>query len=253
VIIPTYNERENIVPLLKRVSPLADEVIVVDDNSPDGTGALASQFGGNVRTIIRPGKLGLSGAVLRGIEESRNDEVIVMDADFSHPPNIIPKIAASLKDHDIVIASRKKIIGWGAERHLASKVATLLAQVLFFRSKIGDPMSGFFGTKKSVIDQYEDKVSPYGYKVLFTVVKNYVRDYGYDRIASVDYTFVNRRFGDSKLSINEVVDYLRSLVRVKIPAPRMKLPKTVFCPSFALRNETPSTATGYCSFIMRIV
>jgi dolichol-phosphate mannosyltransferase len=251
VIIPTYNESENIVPLLKRVSPLADEVIVVDDNSPDGTGMLARQFGGNVRTIIRPGKLGLSGAVLQGIKEARDDDVIVMDADFSHPPSIIPKIVDSLKDHDIVIASRERIIGWGAERHLASKVATLLAQVLFFRSKIGDPMSGFFGTKKSVIEEYGGKVSPRGYKVLFTIVRNYVRDYGYDRIASLDYTFVNRRFGDSKLSMNEIVDYLRSLIRTKAPAPSMNIPDVVFRSSLTLRNEAPSS--GYCSFAMRVL
>jgi dolichol-phosphate mannosyltransferase len=249
VIIPTYNESKNIVPLLEKVCPLADEVIVVDDNSPDGTGELATRFGGNVRTIIRPAKMGLSGAVLCGIKEARDDDVIVMDADFSHPPSVIPKIVASLRDHDIVIASREKIVGWGAERHLASKVATLMAQVLFFGTKIGDPMSGFFGTKKSIIEQYEDRVSPRGYKVLFSVVKNYVRDYGYGRVASVDYTFVNRRFGDSKLSMNEIVDYLRSLVQVKTP--KVRIPKIAFHVSPAISNN--AMATGYCSFIMRIL
>jgi dolichol-phosphate mannosyltransferase len=244
VIIPTFNESQNIVPLLKRVSPLANEVIVVDDNSPDGTGELAAQFGGNVRTIVRPSKLGLSGAVLCGIKQASEDEVIVMDADFSHPPNVVPRIAESLKNNDIVIASRQKIIGWGAERHLASKVATIIAQVLFFRRKIGDPLSGFFGTRKSIIEEYRDKVSPRGYKVLFSFVKNYVRDYGYKRIANIDYTFVNRRFGDSKLSMNEVVDFLRSVVRIN--APSIKLPRPIFHPSFGPTGGIPSFGYWQC-------
>jgi dolichol-phosphate mannosyltransferase len=124
-----------------------------------------------------------------------------------------------------------------------------MAQVLFFRSKIGDPMSGFFGTKKSIIEEYENRVSPRGYKVLFSVVKNYVHDYGYSRVASVSYTFVNRRFGDSKLSMNEIVDYLRSLVKVK--SPNVKLPRPVFDISSAVNNN--AMTTGYCPFIMRVV
>jgi dolichol-phosphate mannosyltransferase len=251
VVIPTYNECENIVPLLERVTPLADEVIVVDDNSADGTGQLARSFGGNVKTIIRPSKMGLSSAILRGVSEARDEDIIVMDADFSHPPDVIPQIATSLMDHDIVIASRDKIIGWGAQRHLASKVATLLAQALFFRGRIDDPMSGFFGAKKSILQKYGDKVSPRGYKALFTIMKHYVHDCGYDRVTSVDYTFINRRCGDSKLSMNEIVDYLRSLINVKVPAPSLKLPRLVFEPSYAMHERVQPS--GYCSFVMRVL
>jgi hypothetical protein len=154
-------------------------------------------------------------------------------------------------DHDIVIASRDKIIGWGAQRHLASKVATLLAQALFFRGRIDDPMSGFFGAKKSILQKYGDKVSPRGYKALFTIMKHYVHDCGYDRVTSVDYTFINRRCGDSKLSMNEIVDYLRSLINVKVPAPSLKLPRLVFEPSYAMHERVQPS--GYCSFVMRVL
>jgi hypothetical protein len=111
-------------------------------------------------------------------------------------------------------------------------------------------MSGFFGTRKSVIEEYRDKVSPRGYKVLFSVVKNYVRDYGYDRIANIDYTFINRRFGDSKLSMNEVVDFLRSVVKVKPPS--IKLPGPVFHPSFGPRIEVPPFEPWQCKRILAL-
>ncbi len=251
VVIPTYNECENIVPLLECVAPLAEEVIVVDDNSVDGTGQMAMDFGGNVRVVIRPCKMGLSSAILRGFNEAREDDVIVMDADFSHPPSVVPEIAEALKTHDIVIASRDKIIGWGVRRHLVSKVATALAQILYFRGRINDPMSGFFGAKKSIVERYEDSVSPQGYKALFAIMRNYVHDYGYDGIASVNYTFINRKFGGSKLSMPEIMDYIRSLFKGKIPMPSLKIPIPLVQPSYTALDRIQSS--GYCSFMMRIL
>nr|MDO8100856.1 glycosyltransferase [Candidatus Njordarchaeota archaeon] len=213
VVVPTYNESENIIPLLKRLSKLADDVVVVDDNSPDGTGLMASEFGRNVKTIVRSCKMGLNGAILRGVLETQNDDVIVMDADFSHPPGLIPQIRDALENHNIVIASRTRVIGWGIQRHLISKIAELLAQVLYFRWKVSDPMSGFFGAKRSVIKKYSGGVSPQGYKLLFAMLKNYVRENGYSGITKVDYVFVDRRRGKSKLSMKVVMDYFKSVFK----------------------------------------
>jgi dolichol-phosphate mannosyltransferase len=213
VVVPTYNECENIAPLLKQLANLVDEVIVVDDNSPDGTGLIARNFGRNVRTIIRPGRMGLNGAIVKGILEAKDDGVIVMDADFSHPPSVIPRIKEALRDHDIVIASRSRVIGWGFRRRLMSEAANFLARVLFFRWKIQDPMSGFFGIKRSVVEEYRDKISPRGYKVLFAIIRHYILEHDNNGIASVDYTFVNRTRGKSKLSAIEVMDYVKSFLK----------------------------------------
>lgn len=213
-IVPTYNERANIVQLLNQLVEVVDKVVVVDDNSPDGTGRLARQYGnGAVKTVIRPRKMGLNGAVLRGALETNDENLIVIDGDLSHPPSVIPLIAESLKNHDIVIGTRSRIIGWGFRRRLMSTVATLLAQVLHFRWGVKDPMSGFFGVKKSILQRYRDRISSRGYKVLFTILDNYYRKDRHNRITGINYTFINRRHGDSKLSMNEITNYVRSVFR----------------------------------------
>lgn len=210
IVVATYNERETIIPLLKQLIECGGEVIVVDDSSPDGTGLLAEKFGGKVKTIIRPQKMGLNGAVVRGALEARGRDVIVMDADMSHPLALIPKIIEALKASDIVIANRSHIIGWGFTRHAVSKIAGMLAQIVYFRWKVKDPMSGFFGIRKAIIQKYSRWVSLPGYKILFTILQHYTREHGYRNITSVNYTFINRKVGKSKLSMKVIMDYLRS-------------------------------------------
>jgi len=102
-----------------------------------------------------------------------------------------------------------------------------LAQLLFFRWKLGDPMSGFFGMKKRIIEKYRDRVSPRGYKFLFTIAKHYIRENHCNRVASVDYVFINRRCGESKLSMNEITDYIKSIFGSDKPA-RKRKPKKAF-------------------------
>ena len=166
IILPTYNESQNIVSMLKSISEnipkdLFTETIVVDDNSPDGTGKIVEDYIQNFKKIAentidvihRKAKNGLSSAILNGIQNAKGDTIIVMDSDFSHPPQIIPKLIDALKQYqcDLVVASRYitggNIQGWTVKRKLLSKVATLIAKKgLGVKTK--DPMSGFFAFKK---------------------------------------------------------------------------------------------------------
>jgi len=146
IIIPTFNESENICNLLKSIKkylPKIDiEAIVVDDNSTDGTGKIVEEYiksmkkiaGYSISVINRKTKEGLSSAILNGLENSKGDTVVVMDSDLSHPPQIIPKMLETIKQTqcDIVVASRYvkggAIQGWPFKRKLLSMVATKIAK-----------------------------------------------------------------------------------------------------------------------------
>lgn len=216
IVLPTYNEKESIERIVKEIfnvcreNDLDAEVIVVDDNSPDGTGEIAvklrKQY--NLQVLIRKNKRGLSSAVLDGFELTRGELLGVMDADLSHPPELIPKLLKPItnKGADFVIGSRYvkggSIKNWTAKRKTISKVATLLARPL---TKIKDPMSGFFFIRREVIEGV--KLSPRGYKIgLEILVKG-----NYKNVVEVPYTFRDRSYGKSKLDAKEYKNYLSHL------------------------------------------
>ncbi len=223
VIIPTYNESQNIIKMLDIVStslpPSANaEIIVVDDNSPDGTSKVAEEYargswarnGCEIKVINRKGERGLSSAVLAGIRASVGDSVVVMDSDFSHPPETIIKMLDELKksDCDIVVASRYvdggSITGWPFKRKLISKGATKIAQ----RSlgiKIKDPMSGFFAFRRHIIRNIH--FDAIGYKILLEIL---VKARG-ARVREIPYNFTDRRTGTSKLTKSVILDYIKSV------------------------------------------
>jgi dolichol-phosphate mannosyltransferase len=218
VVIPTYNERDNIVELIRRIDNALKgidyEVVVVDDNSPDGTADVAEGLSKDypVRVVRRPGKLGLATAVLDGVRSSRGDYVVVMDADLQHPPEVIPKMYEELiKGYDIVIASRYvvggSVGGWGLTRRLISKTAILIAKLLIPKVRgIEDPISGFFMFRKEVLEGVS--LSPKGFKILLEVlVKG-----RYSRVSEVPYTFGVRVRGTSKLSSKELINYITHLL-----------------------------------------
>ncbi|MDH3823942.1 MAG: glycosyltransferase, partial [Nitrosopumilus sp.] len=169
IIIPTYNESENIIKILHTIGEILPknvptQAIVVDDNSPDGTGKLVEDYLKNVKKmahytieiIHRKAKDGLGSAILKGIQQAKGDTIVVMDSDFSHPPQIILKLIESIKkyQYDIAVASRYikggKIQGWSVKRKFMSKFATLIAKKgLGIDTK--DPMSGFFAFKRNII------------------------------------------------------------------------------------------------------
>ncbi len=223
IIVPTYNESQNIVNILKSIREnvpkgISTQTIVVDDNSPDGTGKIVEDYISNIKKITentidvihRKAKNGLSSAILNGIQNAKAETIVVMDSDFSHPPQIIPKMIETFKQYqcDLVVASRYitggNIQGWTTKRKLMSKIATIIAKKgLDVKTK--DPMSGFFAFKKNIIQELN--FDALGYKFLLELL---VKTKGIN-VKEIPYTFENRQFGSSKLDSSTIIDYFKSV------------------------------------------
>lgn len=219
IVVPTYNERENIGELLRRIDRalsaenIAYEVIIVDDNSPDGTADYAEELSRTypVRVLRRPGKLGLSSAVLDGVKASKGSVIAVMDADLQHPPEVLPLMLRELMGNgcDLVIASRYvkggSVGNWSFLRKVISKGAILVARILLPKVRsVKDPMSGYFMFKREAVESCMEHMNPRGFKILLEVI---VKG-NLSRVCEVPYTFGTRYRGKSKLSTKEVVNYL---------------------------------------------
>ena len=222
IVLPTYNESQNIAKMLDSIAGAlpagtAAEIIVVDDNSPDGTGDIASLHSKNINNgslkievVRRQGKLGLSSAILAGVQSASGDIVVVMDGDFSHPPQTIPHMIEELQDskYDIIVASRYvkggSIAGWPVKRRLMSKGATKIAKY-GLGIQVKDPMSGFFAFRRHIIEGV--KFDAIGYKMLLEIL---VKAKG-ARVKEVPYTFTNRTVGASKLDTSVMLDYVRAV------------------------------------------
>ena len=226
IIIPTYNESKNILQILKSIGenlPLnfSTQAIVVDDNSPDGTGKIVEDYLKNVKKIAdytvdiihRTAKKGLSSAILKGLQYAKGDTIIVMDSDFSHPPQIIPRMLEALKKYqcDIVVASRYvkggNIHGWPLKRKLMSKLATVIAKK-GLGVRITDPMSGFFAFKRTIIKGL--KFDAIGFKMLLEIL---VKTKG-ATVKEIPYTFTDREFGSSKVTVSTAFDYAKSVYKL---------------------------------------
>jgi len=217
IIIPTYNERENIADLVERIhhalSPRDYEVVFVDDNSQDGTAELIVSLSGQypLRVIVRREERGLATAVIHGIEHSDGQTVVVMDADLQHPPEVIADLLGTIESGaDIVIASRYVKGGgmkeWGLVRKIISKVAIVLAHLLLPATRpVKDPMAGFFAFRREALG--EARLSPRGYKILLEIMI----EGKFKHIAEVPYIFENRRGGESKLNAKQQIEYLKHL------------------------------------------
>jgi dolichol-phosphate mannosyltransferase len=223
IIIPTYNESQNILNVLKSIGDIIPkniftEAIVVDDNSPDGTGRIVEDYLKNVKKIAgytidvihRTTKNGLSSAILSGIQRATGDTIVVMDSDLSHPPQIIPKMIDALKKYqcDMVVASRYitggQINGWNKKRKLLSKVATMIAKK-GLGVKTNDPMSGFFAFKKGILKGLN--FDAIGFKILLEILVK-KRELS---VKEIPYTFQNRTFGSSKLDFSIIINYFKSV------------------------------------------
>lgn len=221
IIVPTYQEVENIPHLIERIAALKAaenlelELIFMDDNSRDGSVEAVAAAGHDwVRIIEREGERGLSPAVIDGFRAAKNPILICMDCDMSHPPEVIPQMVLALSSgQQFVIGSRYVPGGstdddWGFLRWLNSQVATLLARPL---TRAKDPMSGFFGLRKTDFDKAEH-LNPVGYKIgLELIVKCDFRNVG-----EVAIHFTDRVFGESKLSFKEQLKYLQHVRRLYI-------------------------------------
>ncbi len=223
IIIPTYNESQNILKILKSIGEILPpkiltEAIVIDDNSSDGTGKIVENYlrnfkrisGYTIDVIHRTAKKGLSSAILHGIQQAKGDTIVVMDSDFSHPPQIILRMLETLRKYrcDIVVASRYvkggKISGWPLKRKLMSKMATIIAKKGLGVST-ADPMSGFFAFKRPIIKGL--KFDAIGFKMLLEIL---VKTRG-ATVKEIPYTFTDRKFGSSKVSISTAYDYAKSV------------------------------------------
>lgn len=221
IIVPTFHECDNLRPLVKRVfaataaAGLDAEVILVDDDSRDGTEAAAAELARThpLTCVVRRGARGLSGAVLEGLRHARHDLFVVMDGDLQHPPERIPDLVRCFDDAgtEFVMASRYLPGGqiaeaWSAGRRWASRIACLLARPL---APLTDPMSGFFALRRSVW-QRAARLNPVGYKIALELfVKGRCQI-----VVEVPFQFSTRQHGESKFSLREQVAYLRHLVRL---------------------------------------
>jgi dolichol-phosphate mannosyltransferase len=223
VVIPTYNEADNIriiVDRLRTAVPAA-EVLIADDNSPDGTGAIADELAAadaNVHVLHRAGKQGLGAAYLAGFAWGREqgfDVVVEMDADGSHQPEYLPQILDTLVDNDLVLGSRYvrggKVVNWPAHRFLLSRTANLYVR-LALGMPVKDATAGFRAYRMPVLDKIDvDTVSSQGYCFQIDLAWRTQRN-GF-RVAEVPITFVERERGASKMSSSIVRE---ALVRVTI-------------------------------------
>ncbi|WP_421952818.1 glycosyltransferase [Pelagibacterium sp.] len=225
VIVPTFNERDNIAPLIEKLeAALAGttfEVIIVDDNSPDGTADLAKQIATHkphVRCIHRIGRRGLSSACIEGMASSAAEFVAVIDADHQHDETILTQMLEQARaGSDIVVGSRytgegSSQEGFSASRQKGSELATRLSGLLTGKA-LSDPMSGFFLLRRSLFNQIVPRLSREGFKILLDIIATGNRQLGRKlTITEVPYTFRPRFAGESKMSALVVAQFLGLIV-----------------------------------------
>ena len=216
IVVPTYNERDGLAALVAAIfeayaaEGVDGELVIVDDNSPDGTGALADELAmrHRIRVVHRAGKLGLGTAVIEGFAAASAPIVGVIDGDLSHPPPLLPRMLAVMKNHaaDFVIGSRYIPGGgtrnWGFGRLLMSRAACLLARGV---TPVRDATSGFFLIRKDLARGV--RISAGGFKIcLELLVRGRPRT-----VVEVPYVFEGRTAGESKMNVREALGYLDQL------------------------------------------
>ena len=221
VVVPTFNERENIAELIGRLAAALRnrswEVVFVDDDSPDGTADLVREHAAadsRVRCLQRIGRRGLSSACIEGMLATTAPYLAVIDADLQHDERLLPQMLDTLKqgDTDIVVGSRYApggdISDWNAQRARMSRFAIRLSRLLV-PAELTDPMSGFFMMRRSVLDGSVYKLSAIGFKILTDVFASFPRPLRFKELA---YRFRARRAGESKLDSVTAWDYVMLLL-----------------------------------------
>jgi dolichol-phosphate mannosyltransferase len=228
LVIPTYNERENLEELFARVErALADyrfEVILVDDNSPDATWAAAEDFQSQyswLHVIRRRDERDLSSAVICGFRHARGRVLGVMDADLQHDDTRLPQLLKELEGSDFAVATRRGSGGsdgmWSRPRQMVSRMASRIARIIA-RTPLSDPMSGFFVMRREIFDLLDDgNLRPRGYKVLLYLYSRAVQCFGAKavRFREVGYQFRKRERGESKLCGKVILEFVLMLADIR--------------------------------------
>ena len=216
IIVPTFNERENVIELVKRLDlclrRCSWEIIFVDDDSPDGTSSVARELAQRdcrVRCVQRIGRRGLSSACIEGMLASSAPYLAVMDADMQHDEKLLPRMWEMLKcgEEDIVVGSRYVggggVGAWDKSRADMSRQATWFSR-LILRADLKDPMSGFFMLRREAFAQSVRNLSAIGFKILLDIVASSPRSLC---VKELPYEFRPRQAGESKLDTRAKWDY----------------------------------------------
>lgn len=218
LIIPTYNESKNIVPLIhavqnefKKASIYDYEILVMDDDSPDGTSDKVNALkDSRVASINRKGRpRGLSAAVIDGFKEAKGDVLGVMDADLSHPVEALPALARAIEAGENIAVGSRYIPGggisnWPWKRRVTSRVACYLVRPI---TSVKDATSGFFFIRRSALEGVS--LSPLGFKIGLEV---FVKAKHGGKVREVPYVFTDRREGQSKFGMRVTMEYLKQVV-----------------------------------------
>ncbi len=222
VVVPTFNERANIPVLVERVAEAlkgeAWQIIVVDDDSPDGTAEAVKAIAATdarVQCIRRVKRRGLAGAVIEGVLASAAPYVAVIDGDLQHDETLLPRMLEALRADraELVVASRyvgesAPVEALGPIRRMGSQVANRLGRIVL-RQELSDPVSGFFMIRRELVEDVAPRLTTVGFKVLFDIIASQDRPL---RIVELPYVFRERVAGGSKLDRRMVIDYLGLLL-----------------------------------------
>jgi dolichol-phosphate mannosyltransferase len=217
IIIPTYNEKDNITPLVERIHQALSgydyEIVIVDDNSKDGTIEVASGLAPRypVKVFVRREEKGLATAVVHGLKHASGKIIGVMDADLQHPPEVLPDLLKAMESGaDMVFASRYikggGCQGWSLSRRIISKVALKVSHLLLPSTRrVKDPLTGFFMFRRDNISA--ETLKPTGYKISLEILLAG----NFKHVVEVPFIFKERSAGKSKLRPQQQIDYLKHI------------------------------------------
>jgi dolichol-phosphate mannosyltransferase len=223
IFTATFNEALNIENLIKEIFQYVPhvDILVIDDNSPDGTGKILDQLSesnSKIKVIHRQGKLGLGTAHIAGMEyalQNNYDALVTMDADFSHHPKYLPELLKLLETHDFVIGSRYVKgggLGYGFVRTFISKTANLLARLLL-SIKLQECTTSYRGFKKELLEKLlKKKISSTGYSFFFEMV--YLVSGTTKNVTEFPIYFADRVAGESKISKQEIIRGVTTLFKL---------------------------------------
>jgi len=231
VCLPTYNERENLEPMVRALGDKSVRVLVVDDNSPDGTGEIADRLADEldyVDVLHRERKEGLGPAYLAGFRRALADGadfVLEMDCDFSHSPDDVPRLLAAAQDADLVLGSRYarggSIGNWGLVRRFVSAGGSVYARILL-GSDVRDLTGGFKCYRRRVLERIDlDEITSKGYA--FQIETTYRAARAGFRVVEIPIHFVDREEGGSKMSRAIVAEAIWKVPALRLAALRGKL------------------------------